>query len=438
MRRVPLVPPALALMAGILAAHLAAASSFVWALVMAAGAMAMGIILMLKRPPSAALWPTLFFCAGLGGLLGSLSDPKTAPDDWHRGCPEQCQMAVRLRETPIPRERSIKATATVESIDGRHRKGFITLYLRPDSLGRTLAYGDRLLLHAWPDTAHNWTYITSDHYIVTARDGRSLRARSEKTRMRLLHRMQEGPLDSRHAGMAEALILGWRADLSPDMKASFRDAGIAHLLAVSGLHVGLLASLISLLLHWVGRERRGRIVNGSIRLAAVWIFALLTGLAPSTVRAALMFSLFIVADILGRRTPRLNLLAASALVTLVCRPTLLFDVGWQLSYSAVAGIILAKPVIQAFGNRLWQGAAVSMAATTATLPITISAFHNFHPYFLIANVIVVPLASLMLGLSLLYMVFPCTATAWPLDIVLSAVDWFTTLISALPGATIEF
>ncbi len=437
MRKVPLVPPALAFMAGILAAHLSAAGSLPWALAMAAAAMAIGIILLLKRPPSAALWPALLFCLGMGGVLCTLSDPKTAADDWHHGCPEHCQMAVRLRETPVPRERSIKARATVESVDGHHRNGDITLYLRPDSLGRTLAYGDRLLIHAWPDPVHNWTYITSDHYIVAARDGKSLRARSEKMRMRLLHRMQDGPLDTHHAGIAEALTLGWRADIDPGTQASFRDAGIAHLLAVSGLHVGLLAGLVCILMFWTGRERRGRIINGSARLIAVWLFALLTGLAPSTVRAALMFSLFIVADILERRTPRLNLLAASALVTLVCSPMLLFDVGWQLSYAAVAGIIIAKPMIGAFNNRLWQSAAVSMAATMATLPITIAAFHNIHPYFLIANVVIVPLAGLMLALSLLYIVFPVDVIAWPLDIIFSAADWLTAMISALPGATIE-
>ncbi|MBR2958922.1 MAG: ComEC/Rec2 family competence protein, partial [Bacteroidales bacterium] len=436
MRKTPMVPVALALTAGILAAHLIAVGLMPWALLTAAAALTIGIVFFLKRQAMAALWPVLILCSGIGGMLCTLTDPKTDPLDWHHGCPEQCQMAVHLRETPVPRERSIKMLADVESIDGRRCRGQIHLYLRPDSLGRTLAYGDRLLLHAWPDSVHSWLYTTSDHYIVTDRDNRSLRAKSEALRMRLLRRMQGGPLDARHTGIAEALTLGWRADLDPEVRASFRDAGIAHLLAVSGLHVGLVALIVRVLLFWVGRERRGRIVGGSLRLAAVWLFALLSGMAPSTVRAALMFSLFIAADIAGRRTSRLNLLAVAAIVTLACRPMLLFDVGWQLSYSAVAGILIARPMIAAFNNRLWQSAAVSMAATLATMPVTIATFHRIHPYFLIANVVIIPLSGLMLGLSLAYLAVPCSVTAWPLGIVIAAVDWLTATIASLPGASV--
>ena len=436
MRKAPLVPVALALMAGILAAHAIGLGLLPWTMLMAAAVLAIGLVFILKRT-FAALWPALVLCFGMGGLLGTAANPKTDPADWRHGCPEQCHLTVRLLETPTPRERSIKVLAKVENIDSQRRRGNMTLYLRPDSLGLTLGYGDQLLLHAWPDTTHGWLYTTSDHYIVVHRDTTSLRAHSEKLRMKLLRRMQGGPLSERHAGVAEALTLGWRADIDPEVKASFRDAGIAHLLAVSGLHVGILASIAYLLTFWLGRERRGRLVGGGIRLAVVWLFALLTGLAPSTVRAALMFSLFIVADILGRRTSRLNLLAAAAILTLAVHPMLLFDVGWQLSYAAVAGILVARPMITAYRNGLWQSAAVSMAATLATLPVTIATFRRIHPYFLIANVVIIPLAGVLLGLSLVYMAVPCGVTAWPLEVLLSIADWLTRLIASLPGASID-
>lgn len=436
MRKAPLVPVALVLMAGILAAHITALGPTPWALLMAGAAIAIGIVFTLKHTV-AAIWPALAFCIGVGGLLCSLVDPKTDTLDWRHGCPQQCRMAVQIKEIPPPTERSLKVRAKVESVDGQQRRGEIRLYLRPDSLGRTLGYGDRLLLHIWPDTVRGTAYTTSDHYVVAHRDTTSLRAHSEALRKKLLCRMRSGPLSARYAGVAEALALGWRADLDAEMQASFRDAGIAHLLAVSGLHVGILAAIAYALTFWLGRERRGRIVGGSLRLAAVWIFALLTGLAPSTVRAALMFSLFIMADILERRTSRLNLLAAAAIVTLAARPMLLFDVGWQLSYAAVAGILVARPMIVAYHNRLWQSAAMSMAATLATMPVSIAVFGKIHPYFLIANVVLIPLAGLMLGLSLVYMAVPCVVTAWPLEVLFSAADWLTDMIANLPGASIE-
>ena len=322
------------------------------------------------------------------------------------------------------------------TVDGNPCRGSIRLYLRPDSTAATLRYGDRLLLHGYPDTVKATIYVTSDHYIVTARDSTSLRAHSERLRMRLLRRMQAGSLDRRYAGVAEALTLGWRADIDPETQASYRDAGIAHLLAVSGLHVGLVAAMVGLMLFWVCRERRGRIIRGSVQLTAVWLFALITGLAPSTVRAALMFSLFIVSDILGRRTPKLNLLAAAAIVMLLAKPMLLFDTGWQLSFSAVAGILIAMPVIKAFRNKLYQTAIVSVAATTATLPVTLTTFHRFQPYFLIANVLIVPLSMFILGTSLLYMALPCGLTAWPVEMLLRATETVTSWVASLPGAVI--
>ena len=355
---------------------------------------------------------------------------------WNRHCPEKAYLAVRITETPVPRTKSYKATADVLTVDGNPCRGSIRLYLRPDSTAATLHYGDHLLLHGYPDTVKATIYVTSDHYIVTERDSTSLRAQSERLRMRLLRRMQAGSLDRRYAGVAEALTLGWRADIDPETQASYRDAGIAHLLAVSGLHVGLVAAMVGLMLFWVGRERRGRIIRGSVQLTAVWLFALITGLAPSTVRAALMFSLFIVSDILGRRTPKLNLLAAAAIVMLLAKPMLLFDTGWQLSFSAVAGILIAIPVIKAFRNKLYQTAMVSVAATTATLPVTLTTFHRFQPYFLIANVLIVPLSMFILGTSLLYMALPCGLTAWPVEMLLRATETVTSWVASLPGAVI--
>lgn len=357
---------------------------------------------------------------------------------WVHQCGEKAYISLRLADSPQPYPKSIRAKAQVLAVDGRTIQGDIYVYLRPDSTAHTLRYGDRLLIHGYPDTVRHSIYTTSDHYIITSRDSTSLRARSEAIRLRLLRRMQHGPLPRREAGVAEALTLGWRADIEPETRSTYRSAGIAHLLAVSGLHVGLLSAIVGMLLIWLGRERRGRAIRGSIQLLSVWAFTLLTGLAPSTVRAALMFSLFIIADIDGRRTPKLNLLAAAAIFTLLAKPTLLFDTGWQLSYSAVAGILIARPLITACRNRLVQAATVSTVATVATLPVSLAVFHRFYPYFLIANVLIVPLAGVILMLSLLYMALPTSLTAWPLDLILRGVEALTSWIASLPGAVIKW
>ena len=434
------MPVALALMAGILLAHyVGALTTAVWLWGMAATAVLTGITLLVNHTRSTAIAAALavVFVGLTGGLLTTLNDPRHDAHHWTSECPAKTYLDVRLTETPVPRAKSIRAKARAIAVDGHPRRGTVTLYLRPDSIASTLRYGDRMLLHGYPDIEHGWIYATSDHYIITSRDSTSLRAHSERLRMRLLHRMQQGPLDRRYAGVAEAMTLGWRADINQETQASYRDAGIAHLLAVSGLHVGLLAAIVGVALFWIPKVRRGRIVKGSFQLLAVWFFALITGLAPSTLRAALMFSLFIVSNMMARRTPSMNLLAAAAIVMLIANPMLLYDTGWQLSFSAVAGILLAMPVIRAFRNKLYQAAMVSVSATTATLPVVLLAFHRFQPYFLIANILIVPLAGFILGLSLLYLALPCGITAWPLEILLRAAEAVTSWVASLPGAVIE-
>lgn len=419
MRKTPLVPVALALMAGIITACHLDISPTLWLWAMAICAILIGVSLLTRHSP---LLLTILFCGLAGGLLTTLKNTSELR-------PQSAEfLDVRLTETPVPREKSWRARASVRN------GGHITLFFRKDSTAATLRYGDRLLIHPSPNA--NYYYLTSDHYLVYQHDSTSLRARSEHLRLHLLQRMQAGPLEARQTGVAEALALGWRGDLNPETQASFRDAGIAHLLAVSGLHVGLLAAIIGGLLLWLGRERRGRIIRGTIQLAFVWLFTLLSGLAPSTIRAALMFSLFIIADITARRTPALNLLAGAAIITLVANPLLIKDLSWKLSYSAVAGIIIAKPAITAFHNRLWQLTAVSTFATLATLPVVASTFHRLPVYFLIANIVIVPLAGVLLFLSLAYMVVPCTLTAWPLHYLISACEGLTSWVASLPGAVV--
>ena len=441
LRRVPLLPVALALMAGIaLQHHVQGVALPGWLALALGAALTAGVTLVLSRRMNVGVTLVLvsFSVAGMGGVLGRMADPKYDDSNWKRLCyKEQVFMKLRLTDTPRTHKKSLRTEADVLSVEGTEASGDIVLYLRLDSITADLRYGDQLLVHGYPNPYYGIIYLTSDHFIITHRDSTSFKARCEALRMRLLHRMQRGPLDKEVAGVAEALTLGWKGDIDYDTRAAYQDAGIAHLLAVSGLHVGLLAAMVGGCLFWVGRKPKGRAVKGTAQIVAVWTFALLTGMAASTVRASLMFSLFIASDIMGRRTPKLNLLALVAIVTLTVEPMLLYDVGWQLSYAAVAGILLAMPLIMLYRNWLWQAASMSVVATLSTLPVTLPVFHRLPLYFLVANVAVVPLAGVVLALSLLYMALPCDVTAWPLGVMLKGMRWLTEWVASLPGAVVE-
>ena len=436
MRRTPLLPVVLALIVGIVVAKCGCHNMVLWAWALAACTVASGVAAVVKPlGMRVAAW-----CATLAVIpVGALLLLNSTQHDWASNCDKQTFLEVQLQETPQPRPRSIRAKATVlrKGEEERRASGAITLYFRPDSVGHSLRYGDRILMHGYPDTARRSCYTTSDHYNILHRDTTSLRARCEAIRMRLLHRMQGRPMPPDEAAVAAALALGWRANIDVDTQTAFRDAGIAHLLAVSGLHVGLLAAMVGWLARPLGRLRKGRITRGAVQLVAIWGFTLLSGFAPSTVRAALMFSLFCISDITERRTPPLNLLAATAIITLCCSPTLLFDLGWQLSYSAVAGILLAMPAIRSLRTRVGQSAAVSVAATVATLPVVCATFHRLPVYFLIANVVVVPFAGVVLLLSLLYTAWPCTALGWLTGLAVRLIKHVCNGVAALPGAVVE-
>ena len=435
------------MMAGIATGHWLEAMTLTgWLILLVISFLLTGLFLFFGKGEQKLTLTTLLILAffTIGGLRCHLSDPRYDNHHWTRLVPPQQSnekslysfLILRLKESPSPRERSWRTTAEVESVNGSPSQGEMRLYLKKDSIAARLRYGDRLLVHGLANRETGTLYVTSDHYIVTSRDSISLRARSEKIRMNLLHRAQKGSLEHRHRGVAEAMTLGWRGDLEPDLQTQFRDAGIMHMLCVSGLHVGLLAAIIGWVLAWVGKDRRGRIIRGSAQLGGVWVFVALTGMAPATMRAALMFSLFIVSHMLCRRTNKMNLLAAAAIAMLTADPMLLLNTGWQLSFSAVAGILLMLPVIQAHRNILWQASVVSVSATISTLSITLVTFHQFQPYFLVANIIIVPASALLLSLSLLYVALPCNVTSFLAEWPIMFCDKLTSAISHLPGAVV--
>lgn len=209
-----------------------------------------------------------------------------------------------------------------------------------------------------------------------------------------------------------AMITGDKSDLSQLIKNDFSSAGIMHLLAVSGLHVGLVGWLPLLLLRWCGQRFWLKTVTAIFGLTVVWIFAVFTGLGPSAFRAALMFTLVAIAMFFRFRSSSPNMLCAAAIIILVSNPTELFSIGFQLSFCAVAGISLGSRVISSIVvsrfnwiNKLSSAASVSIAAQGATTPFTLYHFGVFPIYFLPANLIAVPLGTVLMY-SILVMLIP--------------------------------
>ncbi len=202
----------------------------------------------------------------------------------------------------------------------------------------------------------------------------------------------------------QALTLGDRSDINDEIKQSYVASGAMHILAVSGLHVGIIYWLFNFLLSFLNKLKIknisiGKQIKALMLILIIWSFAILSGLSPSIRRAAVMFTFIIIGKALNRHINIYNSISASAFILLIINPYQITEVGFQLSYAAVSGIIFFQPKIAALINiknkilyYLWSLTAVSIAAQISTFPITLYYFHIFPTLFFVSNIIVIPSA----------------------------------------------
>lgn len=212
-------------------------------------------------------------------------------------------------------------------------------------------------------------------------------------------------------GVASALIIGDKAGLDKEIKQAYVASGAMHILAVSGMHVALLYWVLNMLLSFLDRKTYGKLLKLIILLMAVWFYALITGMGGSILRAAAMITFVIAGQALNRRINIFNSLAASAFFLLLYNPYNLVDVGFQLSYFAVISIVIFYPLIyQLFefeswlGNQIWSLTAVTLSAQVLATPISLFYFHQFPNLFLISNLIMIPLSTLIMYFAMVLVV----------------------------------
>lgn len=252
-----------------------------------------------------------------------------------------------------------------------------------------------------------------------------------------------------NAAIARALILGDRSALTQEIRTSFSKVGAMHLLAVSGLHVGILLMLLNFLTRPLHARKGGKVLASILCLLGVWAFAFLTGLSVSVIRSATMFSFYIVGRTLFRRTASYNFLATSAVLILLYDPFLLYDVGFQLSYSALLAIIIIVPYLypllyipNKIGNILWQLTTLSIAAQIGVAPLGMYYFHQFPVYFLLTNLLLMHLTALILILGFLLISFHTSEVlscliGKVLNCLLSLFHWLVSRIESFYFVTLD-
>lgn len=258
---------------------------------------------------------------------------------------------------------------------------------------------------------YNQISIRNEPVLVIEQAPKTVRAYAETFREQLIHKLQKQPFSPSESAILKALLLGQRQDISSDTYEDYAKAGAIHILAISGLHVGIILIILQFLLKPLGFFRYGKFLQTVLIICVLWGFAMLAGLSPSVVRAVTMFSLFAISKGLKRTTNPLNTLAISAFILLLIRPGFCFDVGFQLSYAAVASIVIVKPIFDtwwSFKNRITNWVLdllkVSIAAQIGVLPLSLFYFHQFPGLFFVTNLIIIPCLILVLGLGILALV----------------------------------
>ena len=261
-------------------------------------------------------------------------------------------------------------------------------------------------------------------------------------RSKLLDRLSESGVDGSVYAVVAAMTLGDKSQLTKELRDTYAVSGASHILALSGLHLGIIYTLLSLLLS----RRRWQVISQVVIIVCIWLFVFLVGMSASVVRSAVMITVYALLSLGHRDKMSVNTLAFAAIVMLLFNPKSLFDVGFQLSFMAVLAILLFYPLFESvwsqqflFGHRLfrwlWTTLAVSCAAQIGVAPLIAYYFGRISCYFLLTNLVVVPAATLILYLSLLVLLIP--SLAYLLIYIVDALNQLLLWITMLPGASIE-
>lgn len=338
----------------------------------------------------------------------------------HKG---QYQKTIgKIVHTPKTKSKTIGTTVELQKIkQGKKWKscsGSLYVYFEKSRSAKTLKFGDIVIMHstindiAAPKNPNEFnfkrymshqhinhqTFVKQQHWkLLTAKNNFSIKGLSSHYRQQLLQQLRNN-LPKTIYPVASALLIGYKDELHRPIKEAYIDAGVIHILTVSGLHVGIIFLMLSHLLSFMDKLPYGRMIKSLILILLLWTYALLTGLSNSTCRATIMFSIIVLASAKSKPTNIFNTIAISAFCLLLYNPFNITNVGFQLSYLAVLGIVVIQPMLYQLlklkywlANKIWEITTVSIAAQIATLPVTLYYFHQFPNYFIISNLLVTPL-----------------------------------------------
>jgi competence protein ComEC len=399
-----------------------------------------------------------FFAAGYS--LYSIKYSKISGQELKKG-----EHIIRIDQVPVARDKSIKLAASIMVKNRRNKlrpDGRIMLYFQPNDSILQSPPGTILSLYLSPaeisdfDTLDRFDYqkymLHSGYryysfaglYNVSANKNHSLIHQSIIIQHKLLDKYSNSISDKRSLAIVSALTLGYKGMLDEEIRETFTDAGISHIMAVSGLHVGIILIIVNGILKVT--RLRSRFVCLIIVIISIWSFALIAGMSPSVSRAALMFSFISIGKHIGRHANPVNSLLASAFIILIINPFLLLSVSFQLSYSAVLMILLFYKKVDglfSFSGKImrstWSLISVSLLAQGGTLPFVFYHFRSVPLLSVFTNIFAIPLTFLIIVTGLIFLCIPSSfffsgllsdILTLETKLLYSIADWISSLFSS--------
>lgn len=272
-------------------------------------------------------------------------------------------------------------------------------------------------------------FITADNNVQRLDSkAKNIRILSARIQSFFIERFQRLSLSEKAEAVCMAMTFGNKQMLASEDKENYAHSGTAHILAVSGLHVGIIAMIVNWLLFFTPFIRRGHLLKNIMAIISILFFALMTGMSPSVVRAAFMFCGFQIALATSSHYNKINILLATATMMLLFNPNYLYDISFQLSFIAVTGIILLyQPLYRtircrfAIVNQLNGLALVSIIATVVTAPIIAAQFGRLTIWGIVINPIIMLTSTIIITLSFLYALLPFSFLTTPISFILDNV-----------------
>lgn len=438
----------------------------------ALGAMSLILVMALVLAPKSSVGlPVHGFAAQAAAFFGGLTlvcsvSDQLYPDHLvHEDLSEERTWVFTVDGETQDKPRSLSVRGDIVDADGA-AYGRVLLYLAKDSLMSPLRHGDRLMLRAPLSLVqpagnpnefnyarflrfhhiHHQAYVPHGEWMFLKKGDWSPRRFFIEVRQQMLDVLRRAGLSGENFAVAAALVLGYKADLEQTLVQAYAGAGATHVLAVSGLHVGIIYLIINSLLSFLSKLKHGDRIRAGMTVGILVGYAFLTGLSPSVTRAVTMFSFVAVAKSLNRRGSIYNTLACSAIGLIMFDPLIVMQVGFQLSYAAVLGIVIFQPWLakqatfeNKWADKVWEITCVSVAAQISTFPLGLLYFHQFPNLFFVSNLFVIPAATFVLQLGLVAMV----AQVWnpllafvglPLRWTIEGMNWLVGLFNAMPYA----